>query len=284
MQKFTNSEKQFWIFHIWLKLDRSFPNFLSSRHIVSPCGILRHTRTAGGSTALEALPLPRSLKRIVDREMSRRLPNHSGGYINQSTLIAKSVTPRQRGRPTLINYDCQTVLYIWSWAPHRARHQDWLTGCPSVVTWLRLWREFSYAVLETMSLTSGGVFALLCSSLFTKSQHFVAVIYAYIFNMEKFLVKRQMLSSLSENAHCENTTSDSRGPSNTVKVPSQTNSSSCAVRKHHDYYLSYGFTYTGSENHPRPECVVCGDKLCNENMVASKLTRHFNTKHSHLIG
>jgi hypothetical protein len=42
--------------------------------------------------------------------------------------------------------------------------------------------------------------------------------------------------------------------------------------------------YTGSENHPRPECVVCGEKLCNESMVPGKLKRHFNTKHSHLIG
>jgi hypothetical protein len=102
--------------------------------------------------------------------------------------------------------------------------------------------------------------------------------------MEKFLVKRQRLSSQSEDAHCENTTSDSPGPSNSIKVPSQTNSSSCAVRKYHDCYLNYGFTYTGSENHPRPECVVCGEQLCNESMVPSKLKIHFNTKHRHLIG
>jgi hypothetical protein len=102
--------------------------------------------------------------------------------------------------------------------------------------------------------------------------------------MEKFLVKHQRLSSQSKDAHCENTTSDSPGPSNSVKVPSQTNSLFCAVRKYHDCYLSYGFTYTGSENHPRPECVVCARKLCNESMVPSKLKRHFNTKHSHLIG
>jgi hypothetical protein len=81
--------------------------------------------------------------------------------------------------------------------------------------------------------------------------------------MEKFLVKRQRLSNQSEDAHCENTTSDSPGPCNSVKVRSQTNSSSFAVPKSQDCYLSYGFTYTGSENHPRPECVVCGEKLCN---------------------
>jgi hypothetical protein len=100
--------------------------------------------------------------------------------------------------------------------------------------------------------------------------------------MEKFLVKHQRLSSQSEDAHCENTTSDSPGPSNSVKVPSQT--MSCAASKYHDCYFSYGFTYTGSENHPCPECVVCGKKLCNESMVPRKLKRHFNTKHSHLIG
>jgi hypothetical protein len=102
--------------------------------------------------------------------------------------------------------------------------------------------------------------------------------------MEKFLVKRQRLSSQSEDAHCENTTSGSPGPSNSVKVPSQTNSSSCAMRKYHDCYLSYGLTYTGSENHPRPKCVVCGEKLCNESVVPSRLKRDFNTKHSRLIG
>jgi hypothetical protein len=101
--------------------------------------------------------------------------------------------------------------------------------------------------------------------------------------MEKILVKRQRLSSQSYDAQCENTTGDSPGPSNSVKVPSQTNSS-CAVCKYHDCYLSYGFTYTGPENHPHPECVVCGEKLFNERMVPSKLKRHFNTKHIHLIG
>jgi hypothetical protein len=98
--------------------------------------------------------------------------------------------------------------------------------------------------------------------------------------MEKFSVKRQRLSRQSEDAHCEKTTSDSTGPSNSVKVPSQTNSTSCAVRKYHGCYLSYGFTYTGSEHHPRPECVVCGEKLSNESMVPSTLKRHFNTKQS----
>jgi hypothetical protein len=47
--------------------------------------------------------------------------------------------------------------------------------------------------------------------------------------MEKILVKRQRLSNQSEHAHCENTTTDSPGPSISVKVPSQTNSSSSAV-------------------------------------------------------
>jgi hypothetical protein len=100
--------------------------------------------------------------------------------------------------------------------------------------------------------------------------------------MEKFLDKRQSLSCRSEDAHCENTTSDSPGLSNGVKVSSQTNSSSCAVRKYHDFYLSYGFTYTGSENLPRPECVVCGEKLCNERMVPNKLKRHFITDHLYI--
>lgn len=37
-----------------------------------------------------------------------------------------------------------------------------------------------------------------------------------------------------------------------------------------DTYLSYGFTYTRSESHDVPECVVCYRKLSNESMVPSK--------------
>jgi hypothetical protein len=64
------------------KLIQCFSNFLSSRHTVAPCGILWHTGKVGGSTALEALLLPRSIRRIVVREMSRRL---TGVFVCDST-------------------------------------------------------------------------------------------------------------------------------------------------------------------------------------------------------
>jgi hypothetical protein len=128
-----------------------------------------------------------------------------------------------------------------------------------------------------------GMVCLLYSAARCLSRNILWPWFIFLFNMEKFLVKRQRLCSQSEDAHCENTTSDSPGPSNSFKVPSQTNSS-CAVRKYHDCYLNYRFTYNGSEHHPCPECVVCGEKLCHESMVPSKLKRHFNTKQSHLIG
>jgi hypothetical protein len=53
---------------------------------------------------------------------------------------------RQRGRPTSTTRNCQTVPNIWSWAPEGARHQDWLTDWPSVVTGLWLWL-YTYEIL-----------------------------------------------------------------------------------------------------------------------------------------
>ena len=32
------------------------------------------------------------------------------------------------------------------------------------------------------------------------------------------------------------------------------------VRKYQDSYLNFGFTFSGPENRPVPECVVCGEK------------------------
>ena len=49
-----------------------------------------------------------------------------------------------------------------------------------------------------------------------------------------------------------------------------------------DDYLKYGFHWTGSEDQPFPLCVICGEKMSNEGMVPSKLSRHFVTKHSQL--
>jgi hypothetical protein len=46
-------------------------------------------------------------------------------------------------------------------------------------------------------------------------------------------------------------------------------------------YLSFGFISYGEEQ-PRPWCVLCGEKLANQDMVPSKLKRHLHTKHSYL--
>jgi hypothetical protein len=52
--------------------------------------------------------------------------------------------PSLEGAPDWQTSDCQTATNIWSWAPDGARHQDWLTGWPSVVTWLWLWAATQY--------------------------------------------------------------------------------------------------------------------------------------------
>jgi hypothetical protein len=47
--------------------------------------------------------------------------------------------PSSERAPDWQTRNCLTVRNIWSWAPDGARHQDWLTGWPSVVTRLWLW-------------------------------------------------------------------------------------------------------------------------------------------------
>ena len=39
--------------------------------------------------------------------------------------------------------------------------------------------------------------------------------------------------------------------------------------KYDDSYLSFGFSWTGTENNPLPVCLVCGMKMSNESMVPS---------------
>lgn len=56
------------------------------------------------------------------------------------------------------------------------------------------------------------------------------------------------------------------------------------TRKYDESYLSFGFTFTGSKDNPLPLCLVCGCKMSNESLLPSKLSKHFQTKHSHLQG
>ena len=51
------------------------------------------------------------------------------------------------------------------------------------------------------------------------------------------------------------------------------------VRLYNEDYLTIGFTWSGNEKCPLPECVICGEKLSNASMVLAKLKRHFYTKH-----
>ncbi|XP_050548084.1 zinc finger BED domain-containing protein 5-like, partial [Daktulosphaira vitifoliae] len=51
------------------------------------------------------------------------------------------------------------------------------------------------------------------------------------------------------------------------------------VRKYNTEYLQLGFTFAGTEDEPKPQCVICLEILSNESMKPSKLRRHFETKH-----
>ena len=54
------------------------------------------------------------------------------------------------------------------------------------------------------------------------------------------------------------------------------------TRKYDDSHVSFGFSWTGSDDNPLSECLVCGIKMSNESMVPSKLGKHFKNKHSYL--
>ncbi|XP_050528105.1 zinc finger BED domain-containing protein 5-like [Daktulosphaira vitifoliae] len=51
------------------------------------------------------------------------------------------------------------------------------------------------------------------------------------------------------------------------------------VRKYNTEYLQLGFTFAGTEDEPKPQCVICLEILSNESIKPSKLRRHFETKH-----
>ncbi|XP_044285324.1 zinc finger MYM-type protein 6-like [Varanus komodoensis] len=56
------------------------------------------------------------------------------------------------------------------------------------------------------------------------------------------------------------------------------------VRHYNKEYLKLGFTVApGSEQSPRPLCVVCSEILSNDAMKPSKLARHLRSKHNDLI-
>jgi hypothetical protein len=101
--------------------------------------------------------------------------------------------------------------------------------------------------------------------------------------MDKFLIKRRKIEDGSV-TECNSIKSENEPiPSvSAVKAIHRDAQSLGTVRKYQDSYLNFGFTYSGPENRPVPECVVCREQLSNECMVLSKLKRNLNTKHSHL--
>lgn len=107
--------------------------------------------------------------------------------------------------------------------------------------------------------------------------------------MDKFLIKKRKLSEnesevevdavpVSSEKFSVNVSDDNQPSRNIVLQVTSSTDSKLNVRKYHDTYLSFGFI-SSTEDIPRPQCVICGERLSNEAMVPSKLKRHLTTKH-----
>lgn len=83
--------------------------------------------------------------------------------------------------------------------------------------------------------------------------------------MDKFLIRDRSTTSTSD---------DELSMGSVIKKPKILN------RQYNEEYIQYGFTWCGEKTAPKPECVICREKLSNESMVPSKLIRHLNSKHS----
>jgi hypothetical protein len=81
---------------------------------------------------------------IWDSKIWSRVPRDSDpretALARASSIYKWQIRPLVReGAPQKQDHNCQTVINIWSWAPHGAPHQDLLTDWPSVAMWLWLW-------------------------------------------------------------------------------------------------------------------------------------------------
>lgn len=54
------------------------------------------------------------------------------------------------------------------------------------------------------------------------------------------------------------------------------------VRRYDSNYLKFGFTSSGDDNNPLPQCVICNEEFSNHSMKPSLLKRHFLNKHKSL--
>ncbi|XP_061587577.1 zinc finger BED domain-containing protein 5-like [Cololabis saira] len=77
----------------------------------------------------------------------------------------------------------------------------------------------------------------------------------------------------STSANSDASTSRPTTPATVTKKRQKT------VRRYDENYIKFGFICSGTEEEPRPQCVLCGDLLSNESMKPSHLTRHLTTKH-----
>jgi hypothetical protein len=68
-----------------------------------------------------------------DSELRKATPARTSSiYKRQTRLLVRECAPEKEDRNT------QRVINIWSWPPHRARHQDLLIDWPSAAMWLWL--------------------------------------------------------------------------------------------------------------------------------------------------
>lgn len=63
-----------------------------------------------------------------------------------------------------------------------------------------------------------------------------------------------------------------------------TKKKSAQTRKYDETYLVFGFTSIAVNGEIRFQCVVCAVTLANNSLKLTKLRRHLEIKHSHLVG
>jgi hypothetical protein len=103
----------------------------------------------------------------------------------------------------------------------------------------------------------------------------------FYFNMDKFLNKRRKIEDESVTECNSIKNENEQFPSvSAVKAVQRDVQSLGTVRKYQDSYLNFGLAYSGPENLPVLECVVCREQLSNEYTAPSKLKRHLNSKYS----